>query len=121
MARKVKVRLYTYTARRVFIYAPGWLSKVLKPFTITTKEYNNYLKTSVSVVGAIESLDFKERVDFRVRPWLLWFWNSFEKGAFKSPVITVNGKLFSKGVVPDKVKLKEFITYKYKKEVFLRK
>lgn len=40
-------------------------------------------------------------VRVRVRPWWLCFWKVLWKGGWHPPIVTINGKLFSQGKVPD--------------------
>ncbi len=35
-----------------------------------------------------------------VRPWMLWFWRPILRGGWHAPIVTVNGRVVSQGVVP---------------------
>lgn len=35
-----------------------------------------------------------------VRPWMLWFWKPIFRGGWHAPIVTVNGRIVSQGVVP---------------------
>lgn len=40
------------------------------------------------------------RVSLTVRPWMLWFWKPLLRGGWHAPILTVNGRVVSQGVVP---------------------
>ena len=45
-------------------------------------------------------------VELIVRPWFLWFWAPlFKYGSFHAPMLIINGRLISAGIVPDKEKI----------------
>ena len=74
-----------------------------------------------NTTDAINEADLgEEEIIVRYKPWLLWFWYAFLKGAGKSPVLIINGKKYSSGTVPNKDKLREYLTYLNKKDIFLR-
>ena len=35
-----------------------------------------------------------------VRPWMLWFWKPLLRGGWHAPIVAVNGRVVSQGVVP---------------------
>jgi hypothetical protein len=39
-------------------------------------------------------------IRLNVRPWLLWFWRPLLRGGWHAPILTVNGRVVSQGVVP---------------------
>ena len=39
-------------------------------------------------------------VTLTVRPWMLWFWKPLLRGGWHAPIVTVNGRIVSQGVVP---------------------
>lgn len=47
-----------------------------------------------------------DEVEVIVRPWFLWFWAPlFKYRSFHAPMLIINGKLISAGIVPDKEKI----------------
>ena len=41
-------------------------------------------------------------VEFKVKPWFLWFWRPLLRfGAWKAPILVVGGTMVSQGIVPD--------------------
>lgn len=63
--------------------------------------------------GILEDLKQKEfhgkPVTVEVKPWLTHLWESLRCGGWHAPVIVVNGKLFSQGVVVDRDKLVQLV------------
>ena len=61
--------------------------------------------------GILEDMKQKEfaekPVKIEINPWLTYIWDSLRHGGWHAPVILVNGKLFSQGVVIDRKKLVE--------------
>lgn len=41
-----------------------------------------------------------DTVRLTVRPWMLWFWKPVFRGGWHAPIVTVNGRVVSQGVVP---------------------
>lgn len=45
-------------------------------------------------------------IEVEIRPWFLWFWKPlFRFGAWKAPILVVNGEMISQGIVPDDGKI----------------
>ena len=55
------------------------------------------------------------RVRVEVKPWLDNFFEVLWKGGWHAPIILVNGKIFSQGIIPDAKKLKEVMVRELKK------
>ena len=50
-------------------------------------------------------------VEFKVRPWFLWFWKPlFRYGAWKAPILVVGRRLVSQGIVPEDSEIVEAIS-----------
>ncbi len=45
-------------------------------------------------------------IDVRVKSWFLRFWEPLVKGGWHAPIVTIDGKVFSQGVVPDRGRLR---------------
>lgn len=39
-------------------------------------------------------------VRLTVKPWMLYFWRPIWRGGWHAPILTINGKVYSQGVVP---------------------
>ena len=49
-------------------------------------------------------------VEFKVKPWFLWFWRPlFRYGALKAPILVVGRRLVSQGIVPEDAEIVEAI------------
>lgn len=49
------------------------------------------------------------QVRLDVKPWMLYFWKPIWRGGWHAPILTINGKVFTQGIVPDPVALKSAI------------
>ncbi len=52
------------------------------------------------------------RVNLTVKPWWEHSVEALSKGGWHAPVLMIDGKIFSQGVVPNKPKLKEYLEEK---------
>lgn len=51
----------------------------------------------------IKELNMEDRVSIKIRPWFLWAWLPFLRYfAWHAPLLVINGKLISQGIVPGK-------------------
>lgn len=51
-------------------------------------------------------------VDIRIRPWVRHMFDSLRRGGWHAPVVTIDGQVFSQGVVPDAEELKAALEQK---------
>lgn len=51
--------------------------------------------------------DSSVRLD--VKPWMLWFWKPIWRGGWHAPILTINGRVFTQGIVPDRNRLRDAI------------
>ena len=49
----------------------------------------------------------REDVRVEVKPWLSNMFDALRRGGWHAPVVTIDGKIFSQGVVPDAEALRE--------------
>jgi hypothetical protein len=70
------------------------------------RECDLTIRTVEKVVG---DLDDPSQVRVRVRPWLHHLPEAIRRGGWHPPVVSINGKLFSQGVVPDADALRQEI------------
>lgn len=54
-----------------------------------------------------ELADPNVRLD--VKPWMLWFWKPIWRGGWHAPILTINGRVFTQGIVPDRNRLRDAI------------
>lgn len=62
--------------------------------------------TVATVKSVIDELKIAEQVNLRVKPWINSMISCLLWRSWHPPVVTVNGRRFSQGVVPDRDKLK---------------
>ncbi len=46
-------------------------------------------------------------IEVRVRPWFNHLFDALRRGGWHAPVVTIDGKVFSQGVVPDETGLRD--------------
>ena len=44
-----------------------------------------------------------------VKPWMLYFWKPIWRGGWHAPILTLNGRVFSQGIVPEREALRDAI------------
>lgn len=49
----------------------------------------------------------REDVQVQVKPWIRHIFDALRRGGWHAPVVTIDGKVFSQGVVPDADELRE--------------
>ena len=55
------------------------------------------------VQDVVKELGVEEKVDLKIRPWFLWAWLPFFRYfAWHAPILVINGKLISQGIVPER-------------------
>lgn len=58
--------------------------------------------------GVLDELgDPNIRLD--VKPWMLWFWRPIWRGGWHAPILTINGRVFTQGIVPERNALRDAI------------
>lgn len=58
------------------------------------------------VKQTVEGLRIKSKTKITIKPWWLWWWQPlFLYFAWHAPILVINGKLISQGVVPNKENL----------------
>lgn len=87
MERKRKVTVYPITGRQLgFVSVP---SRFCEECDLT-----------IDLVRRVAA-ELDDRVEVEVRPWLRHVFDALRRGGWHAPVVTVDGKVFSQGVVPD--------------------
>lgn len=55
------------------------------------------------VKKTISDLGLEEKTQLKIKPWFLWWWHPLLNYlAWHAPILIINGRLISQGVVPDK-------------------
>jgi hypothetical protein len=84
----LEIAIYPIAGKQLWFYVPDSFCR----------ECDLTIRTVEKVVG---DLDDPSQVRVRVRPWLHHLPEGIRRGGWHPPVVSINGKLFSQGVVPD--------------------
>ena len=82
----VQIVVYRITGRQGFINIPD--------------RYCEECDLTVNLARQIVDELADPAIRLTVRPWLLWFWRPIWRGGWHAPIVTVNGRVVSQGVVP---------------------
>ncbi len=58
--------------------------------------------------GVLDELD-DPAIRLDVKPWMLNFWKPILRGGWHAPILTIDGRVFSQGVIPQREALWEAI------------
>jgi hypothetical protein len=92
----LEIAIYPIAGKQLWFYIPDSFCR----------ECDLTMRTVEKVVG---DLDDPSQVRVRVRPWLHHLPEAIRRGGWHPPVVSVNGKLFSQGIVPDANALRQEI------------
>ena len=94
MDTKRVVTVYPITGRQLFFRVPhSWC-----------EECNLSVRAVQRVAGDLE------HVEVRIKPWFNHLWSALRRGGWHTPVITIDGEIFSQGIVPDEAELRAALT-----------
>jgi len=80
-------------------------------FGFTIKSECKECDMNMSILESMKQKEFTGKsVTIETKPWLTFLWESLRHGGWHAPVIIVNGKLFSQGIVLDRAKLAQYIS-----------
>lgn len=97
----VHILIYKITGKQLFFKVPD---SVCEECDLTV----NLAKKILDEIG-------NKEVTLEVKPWMNNVVSSLLSGGWHPPILLVNGKVFSQGIVPDGRKLKETILGELKK------
>ncbi len=84
---KVRVTIYRFTGRQLFFTIP--------------QSYCEECDLTIRLVKQIASEVGEEKVEVVVKPWFNYLPEALLRGAWHPPVVLVDGRWVSQGVVPD--------------------
>ena len=95
--RMISIAIYIFTGRRWFFKIP--------------QKWREECDVLVSLVKTIiRELGIEKAVELKIRPWWIFWWLPLcMSGAWRVPILTINGRVFSQGVVPRKAELEEYL------------
>ncbi len=97
MSKPLEITIYRITGKQFFFDVPHELCEECELTVGLTKK--------VLLELGIGKGD--QRVTLVVKPWIEYSLEALAKGGWHAPVLMINGKIFSQGVVPNKAELKE--------------
>ncbi|MDE1765575.1 MAG: hypothetical protein KGI27_04765 [Thaumarchaeota archaeon] len=97
----VHILIYKITGKQLFFNVP---ESVCEECDLTV----NIAKKVLSEMG-------NKKITLEVKPWMNKALSSLFKGGWHPPVLLINGKVFSQGIVPDEQKLRESVLEELKK------
>jgi len=89
--KKVNVVIYKMTGKQLFFNVPESMCEECD--------------LSVERVKSVAKKINGNKINIEVEPWFNHMMKVLLKGGWHPPVVTVNGKIFSQGIVPDAQKL----------------
>ena len=87
---EIQIAIYPMTGKQGLFFVP--------------EEWCKECDLVISLVqDVIKELNLGDKVDIKIRPWFLWAWLPlFRYFAWHPPILIINGKLISQGIVPGK-------------------
>ncbi|MCH7604717.1 hypothetical protein IID24_01905 [Patescibacteria group bacterium] len=72
-------------------------------FGITIKSECKECEINTGILEDLKQKEFAGKpVVIEIKPWLTYLWDSLKRGGWHAPVMLVNGRIFSQGVVIDR-------------------
>ena len=93
--KKVNVVIYKMTGKQLFFNVPERICE----------ECDLSVERVKSVAKKIDG----NKINIEVKPWFNYMLKALLKGGWHAPIVLVNGKIFSQGIVPDAQKLESKI------------
>lgn len=93
--KKTNVVIYPITGRQGLFYIP--------------KKWCEECDLVIALVrDTVKELNMRDEVVIKIRPWFLWAWLAFLRYlAWHPPILAINGRLVSQGIVPPKKAIME--------------
>jgi hypothetical protein len=91
----VEIKIYRFTGKQLFFTIPEFVCH----------ECDMVIRLVNRIVEKIED----KSITVQVYPWFNKILSSLKKGGWHPPVIVINGKIFSQGIVPNEQELEERI------------
>ena len=87
---KIQITIYPMTGQQGIFFVP--------------KKWCEECDLVISLVeNVINELNVRDKTTIKIRPWFLWAWVPFFRYfAWHPPILVINGKIVSLGIVPKK-------------------
>jgi len=89
---KMRVTIYRFTGKQGF-------------FTIPERYCEECDLTIAATRDVLQELN-ESRFELVIKPWFLYFWEPLWRGGWHAPIVTIDGRIFSQGIVPKKAEIK---------------
>lgn len=96
---KLEIVVYKITGRQLFLNIPH---EMCEECDITVEMLKNLAKEYPNI-------------DLKVKQWTRYFYEPLLKGGWHTPIVMINGKIYSQGVVPDHDQIKKHIESYFQK------
>ncbi len=63
--------------------------------------------TIATVRDVVARMGNRPDIEIRIKPWLNHLPDALRRGGWHPPVLTINGRVFSQGIVPDALRLRD--------------
>jgi len=84
------ITVYPITGRQLFFTVPhSWC-----------------VECNLTIRAVQQVIEGDDRFELRIRPWWNNLFSALWRGGWHAPVVTINGKLFTQGIVPDAAELR---------------
>ena len=97
MAKPIEIKIYRITGKQFFFDVPHEMCEECELTVGLTK----------SVLHELGLAEKDPTVKLIVKPWIEYSLEALAKGGWHAPVLMIDGKIFTQGIVPNKAKLKE--------------
>ena len=89
-SNKVEITIYPMTGKQGLFFVP--------------KKWCEECDLVISLVqDVVKELGLEDKADIKIRPWFVWVWLPFFRYfAWHPPILIINGKVISQGIVPRK-------------------
>jgi len=98
---KIEIKIYRFTGKQLFFTIPEFVC--------------HECDLVIRLVNRIVEKIGDESISVQVYPWFNKIFSSLKKGGWHPPVIVINGKIFSQGIVPNEKELEIKILEEIKK------
>lgn len=95
MSEKIKIIIYRFSGRQGFFTIPKKWCEECDLLISFTKQ-------------VVKEIKMEGRVKFIIRPWFLWFWlPGLRYFVWHAPILIIDSKVVSRGIVPSQEEVKE--------------
>jgi len=96
---KIQITIYRFSGKQALFSIP--------------KEWCEECDILISLVqDVVKELNLGDKVNLKIRPWFLWAWLPFFRYfAWHAPILIIDNKVISQGIVPKKKQVVDALQY----------